>query len=98
MSDMVIATDDETQTAQVLGERGVAGKIFAHTVRKLHDSAHLSLLRHKDIVGDVGHTVGAFINILRTLDIHKHTSVRQKKSLLISYHKSGVLCIIFEQS
>lgn len=99
MANMVVATDDEPQTAQVLGECSIAGEIFAHAVGDLHNAAYLHLLGHQDVIGDIGYTVGAFINILCALDIHKNTPRSGKQILLqISYHKIAAMWRFFEQN
>jgi hypothetical protein len=74
MPNVVVTADDKAQTAQVFGESGIPGKIFAHAMAKLDNRAGLHVLRAKDIVGHMRDAVGAGEYILRALDIHKYQS------------------------
>lgn len=85
VADMVVPAHDKAQPAQIFGKGGIAREVFAHAVGQLDNAADLNLFGHHNVIGDVGYTVCAFINILRTFDIHKHTSI-QRAIFYCQYH------------
>ena len=95
---MIVSADNEAQSAEILRKRGIARKILAHSVGQLHDTAHLYSFGNKNIIGDIGNTIGTFVNILRTLDIHmQHPIMDCTSSLLILYHKSTYCAPVFDK-
>ena len=66
VADVVVAADDEAESAQIFRERGIT-----HSVADLHDAADMGILGYENIIGDIGNAVRAFINILCTFYIHK---------------------------
>ena len=63
--EMVIAADDKPRRGQPLGKQRIVFHIVAHTVRDLHDAAHLAV-RHIDIVRHIA------LAAARTHEIHMH--------------------------
>ena len=60
---MIVSADNEAQSAEIFCKRGIARKILAHAVRQLYDTAHLYSLGNKNIIGDIGNTIGTLVNI-----------------------------------
>ena len=71
VADVVVAADDEAESAQIFCECGITREIFTHSVADLHDAADMGILGYENIIGDIRNAVRAFINILCTFYIHK---------------------------